>query len=58
MQSKRQLDGAEVGTKVSGVVGDGGDDEVTDLAGQFVEFVVGEVPQVGRLAGDALQVHA
>ena len=53
VQGERELDRTEVRAEVAGVVGHGGDDEVADLAGQFVEFVVGEIAQIGRLAEHA-----
>ena len=38
VQRQRQLDRAEVGTEVPGVLGDRLDDDVADLAGEFVEL--------------------
>ena len=37
-------------------LGDGGDDEVPDLAAQFGEVGGGQAPKVGRLA-DAFEPH-
>ena len=56
VQGERQLDRAEVGAEVTAVLGDGGDDEVADLAGQLVEVLVGQVSQVGRLP-DPFEPH-
>ena len=49
VQGERQLDGAEVGSEVAAVLGDGGDDEVADLAGQLVELGVAQVAEVRGL---------
>ncbi len=43
VEGQRQLDRSEVRAEVAGVVGHRGDDEVADLAGEFVELRVGEV---------------
>jgi hypothetical protein len=54
---ERELDGAEVRAEVAAGVRHRRDDEVADLAGEIVQFVVRQVPQVGGLT-DAFQVHA
>ena len=56
VQGERQLDRAEVRAEVPGVLGDGFDDEVADLAGQSVDLGVRQAAEVARL-GDPLQVH-
>ncbi len=56
MEGEGQLDHAEVGTEVSGVLGDGGDDEVADLAGQGGQLVVAQIAQVTWLA-DLFEPH-
>ncbi len=56
MQGQRQLDRAEVGPEVAAGLGDRLDDEVADLAGQFVELRVAQRPQVCGLA-DLVQRH-
>ena len=56
VQRQRQLDRAEIGSEVSGVLGDRFDDHVADLAGQFVELLVRQTAQVGRIV-DLLEQH-
>ena len=57
VEGQRELDRAEVRAEMAGVVGHRGDDEVADLAGEFVELRVGEIAQIGGLT-NTLQVHA
>ena len=56
VQGQRQLDGAEVGAEVAAGLGDGGDDEVADLAGQLLEVLVREVAEV-RWLTDPFEPH-
>ena len=56
VQRQRQLDDTEVGAEVAGVLGDGGDDEVTDLAGQRGQVVVAQIAEVARLV-DLVEPH-
>ena len=46
VQGQRQLDGAEVGAEVAAGLGDGRDDEVTDLTAQLGQFRIGELTEV------------
>jgi len=46
MEGEREFDSAEVGPQVAGVLGDGADDEVADLARKVIEFGVGQPAQV------------
>ena len=57
VEGEGELDRTEVRAEVAGVVGHRGDDEVTDLAGEFVELRIGEIAEIGGLT-DTLQIHA
>ena len=46
VQGEGQLDGAEVGAEVAAGLGDGGDDEVADLAAQLGQVGLGQLAQV------------
>ena len=56
VQRQRQLDGAEVAAQVPGVLGDGLDDEVANLAGEFGQLRMTQFTEVGRLP-NLLQPH-
>ena len=46
MEGEGQFDGAEVRSQVAARLGDGGDDEVTDLAAQLRQVGLGQLAQV------------
>jgi hypothetical protein len=57
VQGEGELDRAEVGAQVAARVRHRRHDEVADLAGEVVQLLVGEVPQVSG-AADAFEIHA
>ena len=56
VQREGELDGTEVGAEVPAGLGDGLHDEVAELAGELVELLVAEGPQIGRLV-DGVEEH-
>jgi hypothetical protein len=56
VKCQRQLHGAEVGSEMSAVRGHRLNDEISDLAGQVIDFRVRQTTKVARLT-DGFESH-